>query len=245
MFLRRRDYIFAPLQLESCHHRGPCTLDARTHARSGPLPLAFLRGCGLSDWEIEAAKLHQNGLSQQEIIDITDRVADLKTQNPIGYYSCYISYTEADEAFATRLHDKLQDSAVRCWYAPKDIQAGKKIREQIDGAIREHDKLLLVLSPQSIKSSWVQYELRRARRYERQEQRRMLFPVRLIDYDSLQEWECFDADEARDLAAEVREYFIPDFSNWRRDDAAFDAAFERLLRDLQAEGGPPPANSRK
>ena len=33
--------------VEVCLHAGPSTLDHRTLAKSGPLPLAFLRGCGL------------------------------------------------------------------------------------------------------------------------------------------------------------------------------------------------------
>ena len=44
--------------LETCRHIGPSTLDHRTLARSGPLPLAFLRGCSLNDWEIEVTKYH-------------------------------------------------------------------------------------------------------------------------------------------------------------------------------------------
>ena len=48
------------------------------------------------------------------------------------------------------------------------------------------------------------------------------------------QWECFDADAGKDLALEVREYFIPDFSNWEESDA-FERAFERLLSDLRAE----------
>jgi uncharacterized protein YjbI with pentapeptide repeats len=39
--------------LETCDHRGPSTLGHRTLAQSGPLPLAFLRGCGLPDALIE------------------------------------------------------------------------------------------------------------------------------------------------------------------------------------------------
>ena len=35
--------------IETCKHFGPSTLDHRTLAKSGPLPLAFLRGCGLPD----------------------------------------------------------------------------------------------------------------------------------------------------------------------------------------------------
>jgi hypothetical protein len=114
------------------------------------------------------------------------------------------------------------------------MRGGMKTHEQIDQAIRVHDKLLLVLSPHSMASNWVRYELRRARRREVREHCRMLFPIRLVDYAVLQEWECFDADTGSDLATEVREYFIPDFSNWKDPDA-YQQAFARLLRDLRPE----------
>ena len=55
-----------------------------------------------------------------------------------------------------------------------------------------------------------------------------------MDFDLIQEWTCFDADEGRDLAREVREYFIPDFSNWKDHDA-YQITFQRLLRALKAE----------
>ena len=35
--------------LDTCEHVAPSTIDHRTLARSGPLPLAFLRGVGLPD----------------------------------------------------------------------------------------------------------------------------------------------------------------------------------------------------
>ena len=66
------------------------------------------------------------------------------------------------------------------------------------------------------------------------EKRRLLFPVRLVDYETIKAWECFDADTARDLATEIREYYIPDFTTWKDHDA-FEAAVARLLRDLKAE----------
>ena len=44
---------------------------------------------------------------------------------------------------------------------------------------------------------------------------------------------CFDADSGKDLAAEVREYYIPDFSNWKDHDS-FESEFDKLLRDLRA-----------
>jgi hypothetical protein len=122
---------------------------------------------------------------------------------------------------------------LRVWYAPEDMQGGRKLREEIFSAIQIHDKLLLVLSEWSMKSEWVSTEIRRAKRVEREESRRKLFPIRLVDFESIQKWECFDADSGKDLAVELREYYIPDFSNWKDHDA-FESEFGKLLRDLKA-----------
>jgi hypothetical protein len=199
-------------RLETCRHDGPSTLDHRTLARSGLLPLAFLRGCGLPETLIEYLP---------SILG-----------EPFQFYSCFISYSSADEDFCRRLHGRLQDAGLRVWFAPHDIQGGRKLHEQIDTAIRVYDKLLLVLSPHSMQSPWVEFESRRARKREVAEQRRLLFPVRLVDYEAIKAWECFDADTAKDLATEIREYYIPDFMAWKDHDA-FEAAVTRLLRDLK------------
>jgi hypothetical protein len=74
----------------------------------------------------------------------------------------------------------------------------------------------------------------KARKAERQSGKRKLFPVRLVDFATLRDWECFDADSGKDLAVELREYFIPDFSHWKEHDQ-FEVAFSRLLKDLKAD----------
>jgi hypothetical protein len=127
----------------------------------------------------------------------------------------------------------MRDAHLRVWFAPEDIQAGQKLHEQIETAIRVYDKLLVVLSAASLQSEWVMTELRKARKAERHAGKRKLFPVRLVDFETLSNWECFDADSGKDLAVELREYFIPDFSNWKNRDQ-FEAAFVRLLKDLRA-----------
>jgi hypothetical protein len=50
----------------------------------------------------------------------------------------------------------------------------------------------------------------------------------------LRDWTCFDADTGKDLAVEVREYYIPDFSNWKNHDV-FESSFARLKKDVEAE----------
>ncbi len=81
-------------------------------------------------------------------------------------------------------------------------------------------------------SDWVATEIRRARKAEVKEGKQKLFPIRLVPFDVIRDWECFDADTGKDLGVEIREYFIPDFANWQ-DAAAFEKAFARLLNDLK------------
>jgi uncharacterized protein YjbI with pentapeptide repeats len=200
--------------LETVRHEGPSIIDFRTLAKSGPLPLVFLRGCGLPD-------------------QLIDYLPSLLNQ-AIQFYSCFISYSTKDQEFANRLYADLQNKGVRCWFAPHDIQSGKKIHEQIDEAIKIHEKLLLILSPASMESEWVKTEISKARKREVREKRRVLFPIRLVSFEILRDWECFDADTGKDSAREIREFFIPDFSDWKSHDD-YQKAFERLTQDLKAE----------
>ena len=54
-------------------------------------------------------------------------------------------------------------------------------------------------------------EIRKACETEKKRKRRRLFPIRPTDFETLRDWTCFDADNGKDLAVVVREYFIPDF----------------------------------
>jgi len=202
--------------LEEANHRAPSTIGIDTIYRSGAdIPDAFLRGAGIP----ESFLVYIRSLAGK----------------PIEFYSCFISYSTKDQEFADRLHADLQAKSVRCWFAPHHIEPGKKIHEQIDEAIRLHERLLLILSPASMESEWVKTEIAKARKRELKEKRRVLFPVRLVDFESLRDWECFDADTGKDSAREIREYFIPDFSSWKTDHEGYKREFERLLGALKTE----------
>ncbi len=156
----------------------------------------------------------------------------------IQFYSCFLSHSDRDQEFARRLYHRLRGAQLRTWYAPEDVQGGRKLSEQIDQAIRVYDKLLVILSEHSLSSRPMLEELRKARKAELRDNKRKLFPIRLVDLDTLEGWECFDLDTGEDLAIEIREYYIPDFSNWKNHDT-FESALKRLLRDLQAADAPP------
>jgi hypothetical protein len=211
--------IFAKIDLsmvkgiETIEHGGPSSVGIDTiYLSKGKIPAQFLRGAGVPDNFIE----YMSSL----------------VGTAFEYYSCFISYSSKDEEFAKRIFADLQREGVRCWFAPHHMQGGKKLHEQIDSAIRLHERLLLILSPDSINSEWVKTEIAKARAREIKESKRVLFPVRLnISFEELQEWECFDADRGKDSAREIREYYIPDFTKWKDYDR-YGEEFKKLLRDL-------------
>src|SRR5271157_4181593 len=133
--------------LETIQHGGPSSIGIDTIYKSrGKIPEVFLRGCGVPD---------------EFIAYIGSMVG-----RPIEFYSCFISYSTRDQEFAERLHADLQAKGVRCWFAPHDVKGGRKLHEQIDEAIRVHDKLLLILAEHSMSSEWVRTEIAKARKRE-------------------------------------------------------------------------------
>src|SRR6266852_2701148 len=99
--------------LETVEHEGPSTIGTNTILRSqGDIPEIFLRGAGLNETFITYAR-------------------SLVGQS-IDYYTCYISYSSKDQAFADRLYTDLQSKGVLCWFAPKDMKIGDNIHSRID-----------------------------------------------------------------------------------------------------------------
>ncbi len=216
---RLRNTIFADVDLSAVKgldtvvHEGPSTIGIDTIFKSrGKISEVFLRGCGVPDAFISY------------IGSIVGR--------PVEFYSCFISYSTKDQQFAERLCNDLQANGARCWLAPHDA-TGRNGHEPIDDAIRLHDKLLLILSEHSMNSPWVKTEIGNARQREEREKKQMLFPITLAPFAEVERWKLFDADRGIDSAREVREYFIPDFSNWKDHDS-YQVAFQRLVNDLKA-----------
>jgi len=196
--------------LDTIAHGEPSTIGTNTLERSkGDIPEVFLRSTGLSDTFIEYAH------------SLTSRALE--------YYTCFISYSSKNREFVESLYADLQAKGVRCWYDRENMKIGDKIRQRIDESIRLYDKLLLVLSKQSLKSAWVEYEVEAALAKERRESRTVLFPIRLDTavIESHTDW----ADHIRETR------HIGDFTCWKNHDA-YQKGLKRLMRDLQPNHPP-------
>lgn len=192
--------------LEHCRHVGPSVIDHQTMMKSWPVPVVFLRGCGVPEVLIEYFPSIVN--------------------QPIQFYSCFISYSTRNAEFVNRLYADLQVNGVRCWFAPEDLKIGDRFRQRIDDAIRLHDKLLIVLSENSVRSAWVREEVEACLERENRENRLVLFPIRLDNavMETTEAW----------AASIRRQRHMGDFHAWKDHDA-YQNGLQRLMRNLKPE----------
>lgn len=252
-FARRCAEVVAPLAVfEKCRlHVAAVNREAQNAERAAKLEPwgddSYFEGCSACrahaatalDSAMAAASAHAIETEQRvgEILlrDLALLKAGLEPGGQVAqvHYSCFISYSTKDQRFAERLAADLIAAGVRCWFAPHEIHGGQKLHEQIEDAIQGCDKLLLILSEASMNSNWVKTEIANARAREMRQTHKVLFPITLVPFDLLRAWKCFDAEIGIDSAREIREYFVPDFSDWLAP-ASYAKAFQRLLADLKA-----------
>jgi hypothetical protein len=191
--------------LNAVKHGAASIIGVQTLYRSkGRIPEDFLRGCGVPE-------------------NLITYVPSL-FGDALESYSCFISYSSKDEEVVDSIYRDLQTAGVRCWRAPQNLKVGENITSTIYDAIRLSDKLLLVLSSNSVESEWVHTEVRKALEKERAIGKSVLFPVRLDDsvLTSNYEW-----------AITLRtSRHIGDFRHWQ-ERSNYQRAISRLIRDLK------------
>jgi hypothetical protein len=82
---------------------------------------------------------------------------DQVTQEP-SLYDVFISYSHKDEELAKELRQLLEARDLKCFMSSMDIRSGDPWAEAIRDALVDAQELLLVITPDSIKSRWVMCE---------------------------------------------------------------------------------------
>ncbi len=210
--------------LEACRHTGPSSIDHRTIVKSGPLPVAFLKGCGWADWQIEAARLYDPRLSSTAIAAVTEHICEMR-QRAQQSTDLFISCSHKDAPFTDALEKRLQADGIRYWRhvhdnGPGPWKTAANIAMSLTGAV------LLVLSQHSVASDWVQWEFKRARRLEQEVKEHVLCPVALD-----KSWQ--GCGWPNRLMKQVNQYDILDFADWSENQEEFNRQYEKLLKGLR------------
>ena len=96
-------------------------------------------------------------------------------------YQVFLSYATDDKEIARRIVDKLHEQGVRVWFDTFELRPGDSIAKAIDDAISASDYLVVLLSPSSVNSVWVQAELAAAFSRDLASRDITLLPVLIAD----------------------------------------------------------------
>ncbi len=211
--------------LEKAEHLAPSSIGIDTIQMSkGNIPNIFLRGCGLSDWEIESAKLYNPRLSNDEIDEILYKIHDLRASQALQISPLFISYSHTNTNFVDKIEAHLNATGIRFWRDVHDMKSGR-LETQIDRAIRQNPTVLLVLSENSLSSDWVEHEVHLARELEKEMSRDVLCPIALDDSWKKSNW-------PKRIMEQIMEYNILDFSDWQNNEIFADT-FSKLIDGLE------------
>lgn len=201
--------------LDDAHHAAPSSIGVDTlYASNGSIGRRFLQGCGVPSVMIEY-------------------IPSLTVVSAIEFYSAFLSYSAADSDFADRLGELLRQHGISVWRDVHGLVPGDDVDLQIDRAIKDADRVLLLCSSTSLTSWWVDRELSKAFEKERRLWNTGRLPKGLrivvpIDVDGY----LFGDDSDHHAIAELRRTHAARFGS-SLDDASFARAADGVLRALR------------
>ena len=74
----------------------------------------------------------------------------------------FISHATADDDFVRQLREGLEGQGVTVWVDSRNLRGGDRLAPDIQQAIAEARQFIVVLSPSTINSPWVRWEIRQA-----------------------------------------------------------------------------------
>jgi hypothetical protein len=154
------------------------------------LAIGAFHGTALEMFEQFIPQLEALGVTPQELQSLRRTCsADLnirllaKLFSNLQPSSIFLSHNHADKPFVRRLAQDLQAAGVRVWLDEAEMLIGDSLIEKIRQGIDEMEYLGVILSPNSVKSSWVQREVDVAMNQEIEGKRVKVLPLVIEDCD--------------------------------------------------------------
>ena len=127
----------------------------------------------------------------------------------------FLSHSSADKSFVHRLAIDLVGRGMPIWFDTWEMDTGDSLRGKIYSGLGESDYVIVVLSPNSVASGWVERELTAALTLEERHGRNFVLPIRIADCE---------------IPLAIGDRLYADFS------ASYLEPFERLVSRLQRLG---------
>lgn len=97
----------------------------------------------------------------------------------------FLSHSNQDREFADSLAEVIRRHGVPVWYSQTNIIGAQQWHDEIGDALRRCDWFTVILSPQSVESRWVKWELLYALRQNRFANRIIPISYQHCDHDQL------------------------------------------------------------
>ena len=91
--------------------------------------------------------------------------------------SVFLSHSSQDKIFARRLSEDLKRHGAKVWLDEAALEPGGHWKKELDQAIASSDFVIAVLTPASVDSSWVRYEIEQTLALSEREGRVKLIPL--------------------------------------------------------------------
>lgn len=74
----------------------------------------------------------------------------------------FISYSHKDSDLAKQITSELINEGLEAWNAETEILPGDNWAEKVSDALKDSDAMVVLLTPESLKSKWIQWEIQYA-----------------------------------------------------------------------------------
>jgi hypothetical protein len=91
----------------------------------------------------------------------------------------FISYSHLDRVIVNRIIARLQSDGHEIWADTIKLRPGDNLEQKIRGGLEEADVLIVVISENSFRSRWVQYEYSAIALREISQAERRIIPIRI------------------------------------------------------------------
>jgi len=139
----------------------------------------------------------------------------------------FISHSSQDKKFVRTLKDGLTENSIETWLDEDQIDFGDSLLNKLENGLTESTHLVIVLSPASVSSEWVQFELKKALSNSKTGLTNKIIPIKYRD--------CKIPDELEDLlhANLSDEVVLPDGDRVKFISNGYDTFFLKLVRAIR------------